>query len=122
MANIHVRLDDKLKRDVQKILKKIGLDVSGAVKLYFQQIILSERIPFTPSARPEEQALCFPDCDLCRKYRLRPGRTVNGWKPEQEERMMQEADADLKAAIRKGEVFTPDELFAKWDAEDGKRS
>ena len=120
MASIHVRIDDKLKKNAQKILRRIGLDLSGAFTLYLQHIILNEKLPFTPSAKAEEPILCSSHCAFCRKYRLRPGRTVNGWKSEQEERMVREADADLEAAIRKGEIFTPDALFAKWDAEDGK--
>lgn len=37
-SNIQVRIDLKTKRDVQKILEQIGLDVSTAVKVLFKQI------------------------------------------------------------------------------------
>ena len=47
MAYIQVRIDDKTKKQVQKILGKLGLDMSSAIKIYFQQIIMKKGIPFT---------------------------------------------------------------------------
>ena len=54
MASIHVRTGDVLKKRVQKVLRGMGLDVSGVVNMCFQYIVLNERLPFTPSAHPEE--------------------------------------------------------------------
>lgn len=73
MASIHVRIDDKLKRDVQKILRKIGLDVSSAVKLYLHQIVLNEEIPLRPCAHP-----------VCMGGRLPPELDKKLWEEEQE--------------------------------------
>ncbi len=46
MATIHVRIDEKTKKQVKKILGDLGLDMSTAVNMYFQQILLNEGIPF----------------------------------------------------------------------------
>ena len=65
MATIHVRTPEVLKRDVKKVLDKLGLDFSTAINMYFHQIRLTESIPF-------------------------PLRTTNGFTPEQERTMLKE--------------------------------
>ncbi len=45
--DIHIRLPRKLKRDAQKIIERNGLDVSGAIKLFFTHITLRDTIPLT---------------------------------------------------------------------------
>jgi DNA-damage-inducible protein J len=47
MASLHIRIDDKTKKKVQKILGDLGLDMSTAVNMYFSQIAMHEGIPFT---------------------------------------------------------------------------
>lgn len=46
MATIQVRIDPKTKKEAQKILDKVGLDMSSAIKVYFNQIVISQGIPF----------------------------------------------------------------------------
>ncbi len=46
MAQLQVRTDDKLKKQAQKILKGMGLDLSTAVNMYLYQIVSTESIPF----------------------------------------------------------------------------
>ena len=46
MASLHIRIDEKMKKKVQKILDDLGLDMSTAVNMYFHQIALREGIPF----------------------------------------------------------------------------
>lgn len=46
MTTIQVRIDKRTKRDSAKILEKIGLDLSAAIKVYLKQIVISEGIPF----------------------------------------------------------------------------
>ena len=97
MASIHVRIDDKLKKNAQKILRRIGLDLSGAVKLYLHQIVLNEEIPLRPCAHP-----------ICMGGRLPPKLDKKLWEEEQE-------------ALKNGRVYnTPEELFAAWEKEDAK--
>ncbi len=52
-ANLHVRLPAKLKRDAESILNALGLDTSGAIRLFFVQITLQNTLPFPlPKVRP----------------------------------------------------------------------
>ena len=46
MATLQVRIDDKTKKSAQKVLDKIGMDMSSAVKVYFKQIIITKGLPF----------------------------------------------------------------------------
>lgn len=46
MSTIQVRIDEKIKKQSQKILDEIGMDLSGAIKIYLKQIIIKEGLPF----------------------------------------------------------------------------
>ncbi|MFH1564350.1 MAG: type II toxin-antitoxin system RelB/DinJ family antitoxin [bacterium] len=43
---IQVRVDSKIKKEVQKILENLGLDISTAVKMLFKQIINTGGLPY----------------------------------------------------------------------------
>ncbi|MFA4815532.1 MAG: type II toxin-antitoxin system RelB/DinJ family antitoxin [Candidatus Gracilibacteria bacterium] len=46
MSTIQVRIDEKTKKSAKKILDKLGLDFSSAIKIYMHQIVTNEGIPF----------------------------------------------------------------------------
>lgn len=46
MSTIQVRIDEKTKKSAKKILDKLGLDFSSAIKIYMHQIVTTEGIPF----------------------------------------------------------------------------
>lgn len=46
MSTIQVRIDEKIKQSAKKVLNKLGLDFSSAIKLYMHQIVTQEGIPF----------------------------------------------------------------------------
>ena len=47
MPTLHVRLDDKRKKQAQKILSQLGLDLSQAVRLFIHQICITEGVPLS---------------------------------------------------------------------------
>jgi addiction module RelB/DinJ family antitoxin len=67
-ATIQIRIDSKTKAKAQATLKKLGLDISSATKLFLNKVIKTKSIPFIV-------------------------RTVNGYTPEFEAEML----AELKA-------------------------
>lgn len=71
-----VRIDNKIKRDAQKTFAKMGLDLSSAVKLFMNQSILEQGLPFKP-------------------------RTINGYTDEFENRILRE-DKQLRRDIKSG--------------------
>lgn len=46
MTTVQVRIDEQTKKSAKKILDKIGMDMSGAVKVYFKQIVITQGLPF----------------------------------------------------------------------------
>jgi DNA-damage-inducible protein J len=46
MGNIQIRIDAKEKKEVKKILEKIGLDMSSAIKLFLRQTKIRKGLPF----------------------------------------------------------------------------
>ena len=43
---LQIRIDSKTKKEAKAILDNLGMDMSTAVKLFFQQIINAKNIPF----------------------------------------------------------------------------
>jgi len=43
---IQIRIDSETKREAQKILENLGLDISSAVKMLFKQIINTGGLPY----------------------------------------------------------------------------
>lgn len=73
---INVRADAVQKKKANKIFKELGLDMSSAIKLFLQQVILTKSIPF-------------------------PIRTANGFTVEQEMAMLKDI-AELEEQIKDG--------------------
>ena len=46
MSTVQLRVDKQTKSSVKKILDRLGLDMSTAIKLYLKQITLHKGIPF----------------------------------------------------------------------------
>ena len=44
-TTINIRIEPKLKEEVEEILKDLGLNISDAVTIYFKQIVLTDSIP-----------------------------------------------------------------------------
>ena len=67
MDTIQIRIDPKTKRAVKKLFAEMGMDLSTGIKLYFAQALKEKGLPFQP-------------------------RTVNGFTPAQEARMLRETE------------------------------
>ena len=46
MRTIQLRVDEHVKQQAKEIFEQMGLDMSTAVKIYLQQVILRKEIPF----------------------------------------------------------------------------
>ena len=54
---ISVQVDKKDKEKVTKILKKLGVSMSGLINMTFKQVIMTEKIPFEISIPKEKYDL-----------------------------------------------------------------
>lgn len=46
---INVRIDKKIKDSAQKTLSSLGLDLSSGIKLFLNQVVTENGIPFVPT-------------------------------------------------------------------------
>jgi len=79
MTTINIRTDEKRKKLATAIFNEMGLDMSSAIQLFLQQVIITKSIPF-------------------------PIRTVNGFTLEQEKAIlsdMRELEAEIAAGKAK---------------------
>jgi DNA-damage-inducible protein J len=53
---ITARVDPKLKRETEKVLKNLGLTTSQAITLFFNQVSLRKALPFAVSVPNTETA------------------------------------------------------------------
>ncbi len=47
-STISIRINPKTKKAAQKTLSGLGLDLSSGVKMFLEQVVSTESIPFTP--------------------------------------------------------------------------
>ncbi|MFA5855326.1 MAG: type II toxin-antitoxin system RelB/DinJ family antitoxin [Candidatus Gracilibacteria bacterium] len=76
MTTINIRADERLKIASGRILERMGLDMSTAIKLFLQQVVVTRSIPF-------------------------PIRTGNGFTPKEEQAMLKDV-AELESQIKTG--------------------
>ena len=87
MANVNIRVDDTVKRDVETIFSELGLSMSAATNIFYKQVIRTGGVPFELKLQPlprKEGALDFSrmtqekiDAELQKGWdSARAGRTV----------------------------------------------
>ncbi len=46
MANVNIRVDDKLKKEAEEIFSELGLTMSAATNVFYKQVVRFGGIPF----------------------------------------------------------------------------
>lgn len=54
MTNLTIRIDEKLKSETKKTLERQGLDMSTAIKMFFNQVVIEKGLPFLPTHDPKK--------------------------------------------------------------------
>lgn len=80
MTTIQVRIDEKTKKSSAKILDDIGIDMSAAIKMFLNQVVLQKGIPFRAVT---ENGLTLEQEDIILRRRAEALRGVNVTKPMQ---------------------------------------
>jgi DNA-damage-inducible protein J len=69
---LNVRIDKKTKAQAQKIVAKMGLDLSSAIKLFLTKIVMTKSIPFEVRSEngytPEFEAKLRKEVEYTKKY------------------------------------------------------
>ncbi|MCL1982788.1 MAG: type II toxin-antitoxin system RelB/DinJ family antitoxin [Clostridiales bacterium] len=69
MANVNIRVDDKLKREAEGIFAALGLTMSAATNVFYKQVVRFGGIPFSLRVDPDQfhstASKAHPDsCDV----------------------------------------------------------
>lgn len=51
MTTIQIRIDEKTKREAQKVLANLGLNVSTACRIFLRHIVVHRKLPFPIEAQ-----------------------------------------------------------------------
>lgn len=70
-TTINVRIDKKIKERAQKTLEAMGLDLSSGIKLFLNQVVVEQCIPFRPQ---RYLGLTRAEWDEEMKYALKHGK------------------------------------------------
>ena len=70
-STIQIRIDTKTKKEAKKTFEEMGLDISSAIKLFLNNVIIKQKIPFEI-------------------------RTKNGFAPRQEKEIIRETEEAIK--------------------------
>lgn len=52
MANLQIRIDDKLRDEAQQIANDMGMDITTAVRVFLKQMVNDRGFPFRPDLDP----------------------------------------------------------------------
>ena len=50
---LQVRIDDSLRRETNEIFRNLGLDMSSAVRLFLNRVVVEQGLPFSMTLRTE---------------------------------------------------------------------
>ena len=56
-VNISIKIDEKTKKEAQKLFKDLGLSLSTAINIFLKQAIREKGIPFYINSLPENSEL-----------------------------------------------------------------
>jgi DNA-damage-inducible protein J len=54
MTTLNIRIEEKTKREATETLAALGLDMSSAVKMFLNQVVIEQGIPFRPTRTSRE--------------------------------------------------------------------
>ena len=54
MTTINIRIEEKVKVRAARTLSRLGLDMSSAVKLFLNQVVAEDGLPFKPTRSAKE--------------------------------------------------------------------
>ena len=57
MANVNIRIDDKIKKNAETVFANLGLTPTTAITLFYNQVIRTNSIPFELKATPNKETL-----------------------------------------------------------------
>ena len=50
-AVVNIRVDENVKRDIEKLYNGLGLNISTAVNMFFKQCLMEQGLPYQPKIK-----------------------------------------------------------------------
>jgi len=74
-TTLQIRIDSKDKMEAQRILKKMGMDLSTGIKTFIKQVTIDKALPFQPRTEngytPEYEAMLLKESAWAEKHAKR---------------------------------------------------
>jgi DNA-damage-inducible protein J len=51
MTTLNIRINQEIKSSANAVLTSLGMDMSGAIKIFLSQVIIDQGLPFVPSTK-----------------------------------------------------------------------
>lgn len=67
---LQVRIDEQIRNQASDILSNLGLDMSSAVRLFFNRIIIEQGLPFSMTLPRNEENQEFDAMNFLESYNL----------------------------------------------------
>jgi len=48
---VNVRVDESVKRDIEKLYESLGMNISTAVNMFFKQCLIEQGLPYQPKVK-----------------------------------------------------------------------
>ncbi len=77
MTTLNIRIDENIKAKANKTLSSLGLDMSTAVKLFLNQVVTENGLPFTPT---KNASVLKAKWDKEIAYTLKHGKSYKNFK------------------------------------------
>ncbi len=75
MTTLNIRIDEKVKKEAGRTLASLGMDTSTAVKIFLNQVIVDQGLPFIPKRSPKEIRLGW-DAEIEEAKKQKPYKTA----------------------------------------------
>ena len=76
-ASVHVRLDETLRNDATAVVERLGMNLSSAITLFLNQVVLSRGIPFAlniPQEFNQETVMALKEGEAIAKGKVKAKR------------------------------------------------
>ena len=67
-AVVNVRVDENVKRDIEKLYESLGMNISTAVNMFFRQCLMEQGLPYQPKIKRKHITLKERLKDLSGEY------------------------------------------------------
>jgi len=68
MTTINIRVEEMIKSEAGKTLANLGMDMSTAIKIFLNQVIIEGGLPFTPSTKRKDiRAIWDKEVEVAKK-------------------------------------------------------